>query len=285
MAAPLKKGINYFPLEAEIIENSKFIRLKMKYGSRIMYFYLTLLSHLFETEGYYLNLNGEGKENLMLHLWEKCVKYDNGSLEDTEEMLDSLIASGIFDGGLIEKGILTSEHIQEIYYTATAKRKGCAADLSYWLLSLERMELLGKRSPIYAYFANPKVNDVNNSQSKVKENKEKENKEYEIIGNEKIIKNSTDDKPDSYYALYTPEQGYQELKSVLISSRQGECIKMLEWVNAVDYYIIHKYIKESGVKTIAQAEPFIKKLMEFNPCTMANYNALKKQDNALFYGK
>lgn len=60
---------------------------------------------------------------------------------------------------------------------------------------------------------------------------------------------------------------------------------MLEWVNAVDYYIIHKYIKESGVKTIAQAEPFIKKLMEFNPCTMANYNALKKQDNALFYGK
>ena len=272
MAAPFKKGMSYFPLEREVFDDSRFIRLKMKYGSRIMYFYLTLMSHLYATEGYYLDLRGEGRENLLLYLWERCVKYDNGSLEDTEEMLDCLILSGIFDRKMLKKGIITSEHIQEVYYTATAKRKSCTIDPDLWLLSLSRMEELGKRSAIYGFFLNREINDVINSQSKEKKTKEKKS----IVKNIKEEESINNDCPTADSSANTAYEAYKILKNTLTVQEQGDNLKMLQWVNSPNYFYIYKYITESGVKTVAQAEPFIEKLTESNPKTLEEYSRLKQ---------
>lgn len=337
MAAPLKKGMNYFPLEKEIMGDTRFIRLKMKYGSRIMYFYLALLSHLYANEGYYIDLRGEGRENLILYLWEKCVTYDKGSLEDTEEMLDSIIGTGIFDKAMAERGILTSRHIQEVYYTATAKRKGCLVDPDLWLLSLERMETLGRRSAIYSFFLERKINDVNNSQSKVKEIKVNKSKGNNIKGDESKSDKSTecvngvgctdgadginsvdstdgvdcinsvdnvgsvssvdniepidstdstnviDDMPMTYYSLYSSTDAYNELKSFFSACTRSDLNKIKKWTSRLNYLYIHKYLTESGARTISQAEVFINKLTECNVNSIGQYNHLKQTHKHLFY--
>lgn len=173
MSAPFKTGLDYYPRRVNFSNDRRFIGLRMKWGNRAVGLYEQILDGIYSDKGYYISVKDEELDQLIKWLWSNYGQYDGLSYDDIEEMLETMIDEKLFDREMYRQGILTSREIQEVYYTATAKRKNVTVDAKLWLLDMERMEELGKRSTIYKQFFS-KINDVINPQTKP--NKTKPNK-------------------------------------------------------------------------------------------------------------
>ena len=53
MARPIKKGLNYFPLDTDLLSNRKIRQIKCKYGSDAFLLYIALLCDIY-ANGYYI---------------------------------------------------------------------------------------------------------------------------------------------------------------------------------------------------------------------------------------
>ncbi len=108
MARPVKRGLNYFPLDTDFMRDRKIQRLTQKYGGEGISVYLAVLCELYASEGYYIPCSDD-------------LCFDIGFTLQTEgtnveEIIRFCVGVKLFDKGLFETaGILTSTGIQSRY--------------------------------------------------------------------------------------------------------------------------------------------------------------------------
>lgn len=122
MARPIKKGMDYFPLDTKLDLKLKLVMAKYKL---VGIGFVDMLYRTIYGEGYFIELN---YENILL------LSDELGLPEDEfKQMLDFCVDREIFDKKLyIEKQILTSAGIQKRYFHSTTRRK--KTDYEYLLI-------------------------------------------------------------------------------------------------------------------------------------------------------
>ena len=171
MARPNKQGLDYFPLDVNLLTNLKVRRLISAQGINSIAVIIELLCRIYQGKGYYIE-----RSNDLAFLISDALR--SGISEGAvEEIIKKAIELGFFDANMLDDfGILTSESIQKTFFEATKKRKGVQYDGRFLLISING----------YNNLVNVDINSINvhhNKQSKEKkskENKIKENKTKEV---------------------------------------------------------------------------------------------------------
>ncbi len=111
------KGLQYFPLDVNFFENNKIAIIISDYGLEATAVVLKLFSQIYKS-GYYMDWNEKiGKIfSTSFH-----TKYSYATIMN---LVNSLVEEDIFNKKMYEEyHILTSEKIQNCYFTATVRRK------------------------------------------------------------------------------------------------------------------------------------------------------------------
>ncbi len=156
MGRQVKKGIDYFSHDVNMLSDRKMKLLKAKHGLIGYAIYLRLLELLYEENGYYLKIDEEF--NILF--------IDENNLEENVyiNVLNDCINYNLFEENMYKNySILTSKRIQSNYFSATERRKSVEIIKEYAL----------------AEIINVNINLINvdiGTQSKVKNSKVKNNK-------------------------------------------------------------------------------------------------------------
>lgn len=178
MAAPKKRGLDYFPFEIGLLQDRKLRKLKMQYGTIATTTYLSILEMIYGDKGYYLEY-AENKDDVIWQVLEIMQGRFQPAAETVSDVIDGLVDVQLFSADYYPK-IITSKRVQQTYYSATVDRKAVEVNFEIWMLSEEEMRALSSKSLILQQFLNRPKNEVNrpingvnrpnNSQSKVKYN-------------------------------------------------------------------------------------------------------------------
>lgn len=185
--AEFKCGLDYYSHYIGMTKDSKLRKIRKQYGSVGVDVWLAALDLIYSDKGYYIPY---GDENEIDDVTWKVSDYVKGKyapdVTTVEEIIESLVACGLFSGDLFNLGILSSKRIQLQYYVSTVERKAVEVIPEYWIVSLDEMKKLSERSSILRFFSNrPNIGDnrpiceenhPNTEQSKVKESKGKQSK-------------------------------------------------------------------------------------------------------------
>ncbi|QFR22984.1 Lin1244/Lin1753 domain-containing protein [Schleiferilactobacillus harbinensis] len=152
MARPVKKGLDYFPLDVDFDTNEKTEAIMGEFGAKGTLIFVFLLAAIYR-KGYYLEWNELAKNQL-------ANRVQGATGELVQRVVDRLVVYGVFNKELFNSAeVLTSQRIQETYSDAVKRRKTQKPTL-YWINVDINPHSTG-------------VNDDINPQSKVKESKEK----------------------------------------------------------------------------------------------------------------
>ena len=155
MARPIKKGLDYFPLDVDMDDKVELI--EAKHGIAGFGILIKLMQRIYKS-GYYLKLTEE-----VLLLISKRVNVELTLLND---VINACLRYGIFDNNMyLNHNILTSSGIQKRYFEATKKRKDVKTIEKY---------IISEETIINSELTN--INTEESTQSKVKEIKEKKRK-------------------------------------------------------------------------------------------------------------
>lgn len=164
MARPIKKGLDYFPLDCEL--DDKFAELEAELGEVGCWRLIRMLQRIYRWEGYYTDWT------------DKQVKIFAGRNAITKDYINQLtkicLDIGFFDKEKFNKyKILTSSGIQKIYLQATKSRKSTTLIEEYLIDGISAF--LNEEN---INFKLTRVNSNLNTQSKVNKSKvnSKENK-------------------------------------------------------------------------------------------------------------
>ena len=162
MARPIKKGLDYFPMDINILHNVKIRRALRKYGEKGFMAYIHLLCEIYNNS-YFLEIGDN-------ELFEFADVF-NLKDEEAEPMIDYLVKIKLFDAEIWEKyHVLTSQEIQNRYFSAKSK-----SNIDLYLLNAGVIS------------EETRVNSEKMPQSKGKENKVKERKAEEKKENKNLI--------------------------------------------------------------------------------------------------
>lgn len=167
MAAPSKRGLDYFPLSVHLLDEPKLRRPKMKYGYLAVVVFISLLGQLYRDKGYYLDYRDPDAV-----IWQVQSDLQGRFQPDQDtvaEVIGALVACGLFSDDLYQRGIITSRMAQETYYRATATRKTVDIDDSIWLLDMVDMETISAKHCYYLKRLNELNNGVNQADNAVNE--------------------------------------------------------------------------------------------------------------------
>lgn len=172
MARPTKKGLNYFPFDTTM---DKKMNLIMRRFGRDGYYIITrLMCDIYREEGYFCHWNDTEAEFFSV--------VEDIEVDFLKECINFALCIGLYDKNIYETyGMLTSEHIQEVYFEAVGRRKNVFADERILLIDID------KYCKLRTYAEKTDLEEVNvdiNPQIKENKNKEKENKEKESISNQ-----------------------------------------------------------------------------------------------------
>lgn len=166
MARPIKKGLDYFPLDVDFLSDLKVRRIIKSCGKESVHILVALLANIYRDEGYYV-------------LWDDDLAFlvadEVGTKEGTvEELIKKAIQVKFFDKDIFDKySALTSKGIQNRYILATKERKIVELEFKYLLTNEVN------RSNISIDRRNNSNNHGHNQQRKEKESKVKESKEQQ----------------------------------------------------------------------------------------------------------
>lgn len=127
MGRARKRGMDYFPVDVNLMDSVEIKVLAAKFGAEGFYLYMFLMCRI-HLCGYYLEVGED---------FVSCAAVDTRIEERTvAEMIELMCAKRLFDGGLYERyHILTSAAIQETYLDVKCKRgRGAEVYSEYWLL-------------------------------------------------------------------------------------------------------------------------------------------------------
>jgi hypothetical protein len=157
MAAPYKTGVDYYPLSVELLNDPKFIKLKIEYGPTCYAVYIALLELIYRDKGYYLEYNEVVDYKIAQLLHGK----GSPSARTVGKVILMMVDVGLFDRSHFNQGFITSRRVQRTFYMASLRRKNIVVDKDLWLLSIEEMQSLGVNKGILRNFINVDNNGVN----------------------------------------------------------------------------------------------------------------------------
>ena len=153
MARPTAKGVEYFPLNVNFINDLKVRKLLLACGAESIAVLIYLLSTIYKDEGYYVEIHKDEIDLIALDV--------NVIPEFVLEVINKACEVRFFDVNLYNNfNILTSKGIQERYLKITERRKNSVVITQFNSINVDN---------------NP-VNVYKSTQSKVKERKEKKSK-------------------------------------------------------------------------------------------------------------
>lgn len=130
MGRPLKNGLEYFPLDTDVLENRKVQRLLRKYGCEGFAIYSAILCDIYRREGYYVRYDATYCQDIAFVL---NLPEENPGL--VGEVIGYCICLGLFDADLAAReSILTSAGIQ-MRYREVRKRYKAPMRNDFLLLS------------------------------------------------------------------------------------------------------------------------------------------------------
>jgi len=129
MAAPIKQGIDYFPLDTDLDQDDKLGMIIGEYGEKGERLWIKMLAWTYKNEGYYF----EWREDVQLRFLRRY-NYCGFSMSFIQEVVPRFIRWGLFDKTVFDAfQILTSERIQKTWLDATRKRIGRQINQKFWL--------------------------------------------------------------------------------------------------------------------------------------------------------
>lgn len=176
MARPLSRGIEYYPLDVDFLNNLKIKRIMKSCGPNSIAIIILLLGNIYGDEGYFMKWDEDvcflvadavgAKEVYVKEVLKKCLQVDLFSIE------------------LFEKyKIITSNGIQKRFFEITKRRKRENLIDDYLLVNVTETGVIVAETPITV--AETGVIVSKSTQSKVKESKVKKSIEGDI--NNKLI--------------------------------------------------------------------------------------------------
>lgn len=155
MARPIKKGIDYFPLDVNFLKDLKVRKIMRACGNTAPAALICLLGNIYQDEGYYMK-------------WDEDTRFlvadDIGTSEaSVDEVVKKAVQANFFSKYLFEKySILTSHGIQRRYEQASYRKSDNEIKKEYLIVS-------ASNNPVND--DNNSVNDGKSTQSKGKESK------------------------------------------------------------------------------------------------------------------
>lgn len=127
-----KRGLDYFPLDIDFMQNRLVRRIMKREGDGALATLVSALSCIYGGEGYYVCADAFFYEDTSANLYQQTA-------EDVKRILTLAAEYGIFDATLLrECGILTSAEIQKQYLFSTKRRKTSAIDSRFNLITDEQ---------------------------------------------------------------------------------------------------------------------------------------------------
>lgn len=167
MARPTAKGVEYFPLNVNFINDLKVRKLLLSCGAEAIAVIIYLLSTIYKDEGYYVEIHEDEIDLIALDV--------NVTPEFVLEVINKACEVRFFDVNLYENfNILTSKGIQERYLKITERRKNSVVITQFSLINVYNNSVNVNNNSINV--DNNPVNVYKSTQSKVKESKEKKSK-------------------------------------------------------------------------------------------------------------
>ena len=167
MARPTAKGVEYFPLNVNFINDLKVRKLLLSCGAEAIAVLIYLLSTIYKDEGYYVEIHEDEIDLIALDV--------NVTPEFVLEVINKACEVRFFDVNLYNNfNILTSKGIQERYLKITERRKNSVVITQFNLINVYNNSINVNNNSINV--DNNPVNVYKSTQSKVKERKEKKSK-------------------------------------------------------------------------------------------------------------
>lgn len=176
MARPLSRGIEYYPLDVDFLNDLKIKKIMKSCGPNSIAIIILLLGNIYGDEGYFMKWDEDvcflvadavgAKEVYVKEVLKKCLQVD------------------LFSSELFEKyKIITSKGIQKRFFEITKRRKRENLINDYLLVNVTETGVIVAETPINV--AETGVIVSKSTQSKVKESKVKKSIEGDI--NNKLI--------------------------------------------------------------------------------------------------
>ena len=167
MARPTAKGVEYFPLNVNFINDLKVRKLLLSCGAESIAVLIYLLSTIYKDEGYFVEIHEDEIDLIALDV--------NVTPEFVLEVINKACEVRFFDVNLYNNfNILTSKGIQERYLKITERRKNSVVITQFNLINVYNNSINVNNNSINVN--NNSINVYDNEQSKVKESKEKKSK-------------------------------------------------------------------------------------------------------------
>lgn len=230
MARPVKKGLDYFPLNVDFIMDPDMRALRGQYGNDALAVYLCIISRAYQTDGYFLRWT---EDDLLM------VAADlNLSREKTSAILSSLLRRSLLTEVSTLAGVnaLTSAGIQRRFQVAVKARRSCVnIDSNVWLLDKEETLEFIKVTHDDGYSRNNTGYSRNNSSKSginaTKKRKEKEIKVKERKGETSVSPERTScalspDEMERLVSVYGKDMVYHAIEDA--ASRSIHSVKYIE---------------------------------------------------------
>ena len=193
MARPTAKGVEYFPLNVNFINDLKVRKLLLSCGAEAIAVLIYLLSTIYKDEGYYVEIHEDEIDLIALDV--------NVTPEFVLEVINKACEVRFFDVNLYENfNILTSKGIQERYLKITERRKNSVVITQFNLVNVYNNSVNVNNNSINV--DNNSVNVYKSTQSKVKESKVKKSK----------VKSLSNDSVKNVYLTETEKRDYTNKK-------------------------------------------------------------------------
>ena len=167
MARPTAKGVEYFPLNVNFINDLKVRKLLLSCGAESIAVLIYLLSTIYKDEGYFVEIHEDEIDLIALDV--------NVTPQFVLEVINKACEVRFFDVNLYNNfNILTSKGIQERYLKITERRKNSVVITQFNLINVYNNSINVNNNSINVN--NNPVNVYRSTQSKVKERKGKESK-------------------------------------------------------------------------------------------------------------
>lgn len=162
MARPTAKGVEYFPLNVNFINDLKVRKLLLSCGAEAIAVLIYLLSTIYKDEGYYVEIHEDEIDLIALDV--------NVTPEFVLKVINKACEVRFFDVNLYNNfNILTSKGIQERYLKITERRKNSVVITQFNLINVNN-NLINVNNNSVNVDNNP-VNVYKSTQSKVKKRK------------------------------------------------------------------------------------------------------------------
>lgn len=134
-----KKGLEFWIRDIGLFRDPKFRVMRQEFGVLGPYVYECLLDIAYGDKGYYINYLGSGRDDTLWLLSEMTAGRHAPTVETLANVVDRLVACGLFSSDLYKRGFITSKRIQTDYFTATLGRIAVQINFDIWLLTEEEM--------------------------------------------------------------------------------------------------------------------------------------------------